>query len=238
MFRSSRYQTSKLQSTGGHPGPAPAPLYCTYERSLRKRKLLEFHVSRSSSLSSSSQLVSTQSVVSSRREDLTLSGEQTGSSESWISEALERWQAQLEALTLRARRQSIGSGASKAWAKWHYDGTFIYHFIATGLVFIYTLFATAATFSVKTPSTAFVLFLLDLIASYLLISSVSSVVGVAYIAREGNKHFGYPAVCGIFDKYCNTIIASGVITVASFVFLLLAVIIGAYKLLKHWAYSS
>ncbi|KAG6549571.1 hypothetical protein Mapa_008953 [Marchantia paleacea] len=133
--------------------------------------------------------------------------------------------------------QPDGSVA-RAHAKWHYDGTFIYHVVATGIVFIYTLAATAATFTIKTANAAFVFFLLDLVGSYLLISSVSSVVGVAYIAREGNKHLGYPAVCGIFDNFCNQIIAAGVITVASFVFLLLAVIVGAYKLMKHWAYVS
>lgn len=142
-------------------------------------------------------------------------------------------------LLMITNRESINpTGNQKIWAKWHYDGTFIYHVVATGLVFIYTLGATAATFSVKSANAAFLLFLLDLLGSYLLISSVSSVVGVAYIAREGNKHFGYPEVCSSFDKFCNQIIAAGVITVASFVFLLLAVIIGAFKLLKHWAYVS
>ncbi|BBN06417.1 hypothetical protein MPTK1_3g20970 [Marchantia polymorpha subsp. ruderalis] len=128
--------------------------------------------------------------------------------------------------------------STRAHAKWHYDGTFIYHVVATGIVFIYTLAATAATFTIKTANAAFVFFLLDLVGSYLLISSVSSVVGVAYIAREGNSHLGYGEVCSIFDKFCNQIIASGVITVASFVFLLLAVIVGAFKLMKHWAYVS
>ncbi|KAF3786984.1 CASP-like protein 1F1 [Nymphaea thermarum] len=90
-------------------------------------------------------------------------------------------------------------------AKFSYSESFKFFVAANSLAFVYSL--VSVFFMARSSSSKYkILFglsVFDLATTALLASGCSAATAVAYIAKNGNQHAGWLAICDYMDSYCS-----------------------------------
>ncbi|CAN6485522.1 unnamed protein product [Victoria cruziana] len=109
------------------------------------------------------------------------------------------------AIIMASNRQTTYIFGLAVEAKYSYSEAFKFFVAANAIGFLYSLISVSfmARSSSSKYKILFVISVLDLAATALLASGCSAATAVAYIAKNGNEHAGWLAICGYMDSYCN-----------------------------------
>ncbi|GFZ08020.1 hypothetical protein Acr_19g0009570 [Actinidia rufa] len=137
---------------------------------------------------------------------------------------------------MRTSNQSLVLYGIHMDAKYSYSSAFKFFAVANLI---------ACSFSVKSlfaavilarkcsnPNKFFYLFLHDLIVMTLVMAACAAATAIGVVARNGNVHTGWIAICDNFVRFCHRITISVTLSYVSFVLYLLLTIISANKARK------
>ncbi|KAK9131773.1 hypothetical protein Scep_011301 [Stephania cephalantha] len=85
-------------------------------------------------------------------------------------------------------------------AKYSYAPAFVFYMIANAIVAGYSLVVLFIPKGCKLWS---LILALDVVMAMLLSSSISAAGAIGYVAKKGNSHIGWVAICEQFSKFCN-----------------------------------
>ncbi|KAK2393965.1 CASP protein 1E1 [Trifolium repens] len=112
-------------------------------------------------------------------------------------------------------------------AKWHYLSAYVYFVVANVIACIYATlsFIIALANGHKSKLLVTLVTLLDAIMVALLFSGNGAALAIGVLAKQGNSHVRWNKVCNVFDKFCNQVAASCLISLlGSLVFILITVL--------------
>ncbi|GAU37737.1 hypothetical protein TSUD_382300 [Trifolium subterraneum] len=112
-------------------------------------------------------------------------------------------------------------------AKWQYMSAYVYFVVANVIACAYATlsFIIALANGHKSKLLVTLVTLLDAIMVALLFSCNGAALAIGVLAKHGNSHVRWNKVCHVFDKFCNQVAASCLISLlGSLVFILLVVL--------------
>ncbi|OMO53717.1 hypothetical protein CCACVL1_28409 [Corchorus capsularis] len=124
-----------------------------------------------------------------------------------------------------------------AQAKWHYLSAFVYSFVSNIIACSYAAISILIAMGTRNgkKGLAAIIILVDLIMVALLFSSNGAALAIGLMGYKGNSHVQWNKVCNVFDKFCDQVAVSIVLSLLgsiAFVFLVAMAAISLHKRCK------
>ncbi|XVE65668.1 hypothetical protein DITRI_Ditri08aG0018500 [Diplodiscus trichospermus] len=123
-----------------------------------------------------------------------------------------------------------------AQAKWRYLSAFVYSMVANIIACSYAAISTLVVLGTRNAITglAQTIIVLDLLVVALLFSANGAALAIGLMGYKGNSHVQWNKVCNVFDKFCDQVAVSVVLSLVGAVAFVALVAVAALTFHKRF----
>ncbi|XWS08642.1 hypothetical protein CRYUN_Cryun40dG0019200 [Craigia yunnanensis] len=124
-----------------------------------------------------------------------------------------------------------------AQAKWHYLSAFVYVMVSNIIACSYAVISTLVLLGTRNRKMglAQIIIVLDVVIVGLLFSANGAALAVGVVGYKGNSHLRWNKVCNVFDKFCDQIAISIVLSLLGSLAFIALVALAVFTIHKRFA---
>ncbi|XVF62658.1 hypothetical protein PTKIN_Ptkin09bG0026000 [Pterospermum kingtungense] len=123
-----------------------------------------------------------------------------------------------------------------AQAKWHYLSAFVYSMVSNIIACSYAAISMLIVLGTRNGKMglAHTIIILDLLMVGLLFSSNGAALAIGLMGYKGNSHVRWNKVCNVFDKFCNQVAVSIVLSMVGSLAFMALIALSVFTLHKRF----